>query len=128
MPYRTFVRIMKLPNKRSEVIDMNKYDAQKLLPKTEFFRGLLPSRTAFKFPILMQMPPRQIDFYLKQAFNRKKPITIQLNPSAHYPHFRETKGIITHWAVNDNKLFLTDRNKISIVELTKIRHIRLAQL
>lgn len=107
---------------------MYKYDTENLLPKTDFFRGWLPSKHTAKFSILMQMPPRQIDFYLKQAFNKKKPITIQLNPSAHYPHLRETKGIITHWAVNENKLFLTDRNKISIIELIEIRHIRLAQL
>lgn len=105
---------------------MYKNNAEKLFQKSDFLRDLLSSNRTASFPIRSQMPSHQINYFLKQASSRKKHITIQLNKSALSSQIREATGVIMNGFEKNNQLFLTDKNKISIVPIEDIRHIRLS--
>lgn len=77
---------------------------------------------------LTQMPECQISFFLTQAYERKKPIILQMNKSNHVLSINEQYGTICYVQNNSGMFVLESSNSQLTYMLSNkdIRHIRLA--
>lgn len=77
---------------------------------------------------LAQMPEYQILFFLAQAYERKKPIILQMNKTNHSLSINEKNGTIRYIQAKNGMFILENSNSQLTYMLSNkdIRHIRLA--
>ncbi|MCA9766566.1 MAG: hypothetical protein KC455_09120 [Carnobacterium sp.] len=87
--------------------------------------SLVKKVTAIKS--LSQMPEHQILLFLSQAYDRKKPIILQINKNDYNLSINETYGTICYFQNKSGMLVLenTDSQLTHMLSYKDIRHIRL---
>jgi len=107
---------------------MYKYNSEKSLPLSKtFFKDWSFFQKPLHFSVLAQMPSRQLNLFLDQAYCRKETVTIQINKGPLCSYIREEQGVILSVSPNGKRYFLSSGNKVSIIEKNEIRHIRLTK-
>lgn len=104
---------------------MQKHNSESNFPVSFFQNNWLFPKRSSQFTVLTQMPLMQIEFYMRQAHLQDKAIVIQLNMSPLCSVLREMNGKISHVSSDSKKILLTHKNRIAIIEVKDIRHIRL---
>ncbi|WP_414840093.1 hypothetical protein [Carnobacterium sp. TMP28] len=76
---------------------------------------------------LSQMPEHQILLFLSQAYDRKKPIILQINKNDHNLSINEKYGTICYFQNKSGMLVLENTNSqlTHMLSYKDIRHIRL---
>lgn len=79
---------------------------------------------------LSQMPEHQILFFLTQAYERKKPITLQMNKTDHALFINEKHGTISYFQDKSGMLVLESANSqlTHMLSYKDIRHIRITSI
>ena len=77
---------------------------------------------------LSQMPEHQILFFLTQAYERKRPIILQLNKTDHTLSINEKHGTISYFQSESGMLVLESNNSqlTHMFSYKDVRHIRIA--
>lgn len=75
--------------------------------------------------VQMQMPKDQITTYLKQAVNKRLPITVQVNPTAQSDGITEFTGLAYFSPKSTQIIIKSDTQSITyLINARDIRHIR----
>lgn len=109
---------------------MENYFAEKQNRTLGFLQKTFQTKAnpATTLKVLPQMPETQIHLFLNQAYEQRKPITIQLNKTKHILAINEQTGLLRYSPSQQNRAILESKtdNTIHMIALEDIRHIRLA--
>lgn len=74
-----------------------------------------------------QMPQAQILFFLNQAYQKRKPIVIQVNKTKHILAINEHTGILRYSPTEQHRAILesSNQNTTYMIDFKDIRHIRI---
>lgn len=91
-------------------------------------KKLFLSNKADEMAFLPQMPGEQINFFLTQAFTKKKKIILQLNQLKNQAHLTEVIGYIRYAPFKRSQIILENSltHMTYLILPSDIRHIRLA--
>ncbi|ALV20924.1 MAG: hypothetical protein RR548_01800 [Carnobacterium sp.] len=94
-----------------------------------FNKKLFLTKEPDTLQVFPQMPEHQIRYFLMQAYERRKPIVLQMNKTKHILTIDEQKGIL-RYAPNKKSLIILEslsRQTTYMLSFEDIRHVRLAQ-
>ncbi|MGX7418504.1 hypothetical protein ACWOFR_06820 [Carnobacterium gallinarum] len=109
---------------------MENYFAEKQNRTLSFLQKKFQVGTAatHTLKVLPQMPESQIHLFLNQAFEQRKPITVQINKTKHILAINEQTGLLRYSPREQNRVILESKtdNTVHMIAFEDIRYIRLA--
>ncbi|WP_192986794.1 hypothetical protein [Carnobacterium mobile] len=93
-----------------------------------FSKKVVLSKETDSLQVLPQMPKHQVQYFLTQAYERRKPIILQTNKTKHILTIQEQKGLLRYAPNKKNLLILESSNHqmTYMLSFDDIRHVRLA--